>query len=343
VNKGLDQDEREILLEVNSVILEIDSKMDSEHPQQDPSFHEANNWASEAHHPCDLFLTYARLDWQQRRPLNIDARYRVEDGKRYESMIRRDLEKIGFEVLGNQTRFEWPEFEISGRIDGSLAPRGYSAKLLPFEVKVMGDFLFQKARRARDIYDLINNPIYWINKIPSQLNIYLFLMALPAGILILKTQGVKPRLFPMVINYELAERDLGRLKTVNEHARKKTYPPRMKYNKKVCGNCDFNHVCLPTPSMDFIYIGQDAESYLERYWKLRSQKKEFEKAHAELVGNASAPGYFFGKNALVGDFAITSTESIKDGQKTTRTKIEKMVEGDTPWSLGEKNGKGTHD
>jgi len=331
MDRTQDLDERILLQEVNEIAYTISAKMDAERPEWEPSNHEKSNWASEAAHPCNRFLVYCRLNWAERKGLDLPARYRVQDGKRYESMIRGDLEAVGYEVLLNQASFRWEAFEISGKIDGMIAPPGYSYRRLPFEIKCMGSYLYERVLRARHVRELIESPIYWIRKIPSQLNIYLLLQALPAGLLILKSQGHKPKILPMILDYDLADQNLERLISVNEHVRKKTYPPKMKYDKKLCDRCDFHHLCLPVPTQEFFQISPEIKTLLADYCEAKTGHREYTRLHAKLIGSKDDPGIFRGKNLVVDDFEISSTEFKKAGVLTTRTAIDRMVEGDLPW------------
>jgi len=327
---NLDIEERQLFQELNEIAIEIEGKLDAEHPARDPSNHEHSNWCSEIHHPCELFLVYARRNWQQRDPMDIKGRYRVEDGSRWETIVRHDLEKIGFEVILNQKPVTWPKFQLSGKIDGNLVPPG-SRKQYPFEIKLMGANLYGRIRKMRTGNELTKHPSYWINKIPSQLNSYFFCQSLPGGFVVIKTQGERMKILPTIMDYDLAEHDIGRLERVNDHVTKKTYPKRMKYDKNICPICDFHHICQPVPVADAVDASKIGIEILEKYWETRHSKKEHEHLKAQLIGTKSEPGAFYGKNLIIDDFEITSTTIFTKGEPQIRTKIEKMVEAPTPW------------
>ena len=327
-----DIDDRILLQETNEIAYTISAKMDAERPAWEPSNHSAANWASEANHPCDLFLTYCRLNWADRGIMDLEGRYRVQDGKRYEWMIRRDLEEIGYEVLHNQAAFRWAKFQISGKIDGQIAPYvGYQYKTLPFEIKTMGSFLFQKIARATHARELVENPIYWINKIPSQLNIYLLLMGQPAGLLILKTQGVKPKILPMLLDFDLADQNMERLIKINEHVAQKTYPAPMQYSKKICDRCDFKHLCLPVPTQESIDISLEIKGMLHEYWDTKPIVRRHVAIKKQLIGNQDEPGILHGKNLIIDDFEISSAKFKRGERWITRTSIDKATGTDLPW------------
>ena len=333
MNRNLDSESRSLFLEVTEIVAELDSRLAAENAPRSPSNHSKSNWASEAHHLCERFLVYARVNWKERKGLDEFGRERVKDGKKLERVVRAEIEETGFEISHAQTAWTWDKFLLSGKIDGAITPKGYAAKLIPIEIKIMSEFLFSRVQRARTMEDLINDPIYWINKIPSQLNIYLVLMALPAGFLAIKCQGQRMKLIPMLINYDLADEDLFKLERVNNHVKKGTLPPRIPYSKKVCGRCDFCHICTPNPTIDFVDVGKVSVEDLDRYWEARKQKKSYDKIRAALIGTKDEPGSLWGKNTIIDDYVITTTRFWRNGTEVIRTDIDKFVEGPTPWDL----------
>ena len=139
------------------------------------------------------------------------------------------------------------------------------------------------------------------------------------------------RSLPMLLDYDLADQNLERLISVNKHVQEKTYPPRMKYDKKICDRCDFHHLCLPVPTQEFFQISPEIKAMLSDYCEAKKGHREYTRLHAKLIGSKDEPGIFRGKNLVVDDFEISSTEFKKEGVLSTRTAIDRMVEGDLPW------------
>ncbi|GAG21924.1 unnamed protein product, partial [marine sediment metagenome] len=74
-----DIQDTEFLGWLDRVSMEITGALDEARPPQAPR-KAYTNWASILHHPCGRMLTYKRLNWKEARPMDLDGRYRVEEG-----------------------------------------------------------------------------------------------------------------------------------------------------------------------------------------------------------------------------------------------------------------------
>lgn len=331
-------------LELGNLAVEIGSKLDADRPTREPSDHSRYNWASEHHHPCKKFLVHCRLDWRKRQQMDIDGRWRVEEGVDKEWVVKKWLGDIGFELTQAQRYFNtddpglerFKRLKISGKIDGMVEVRGRlpapfdKFKELPVEIKSISPHYWNSTKTIEDIK---RHPKFWINKIPSQLNTYFVFNACPGGLLILVTFGKKPRFLPMLFDEKLWEEDSRRTRSANAYVQKKKYPPPMPFDPTVCGMCDFDHLCAPLKaSTTLVEVDTIDEMELEIYLELKDQNKQFTEMKAKLIGTKDKPGKYHGKDALAGDIEIKTIRYPKkmfevpdDVKQKYRGKDEKVV------------------
>lgn len=300
---------RELERKLISLSNEILNKMDADRPPKAPWNHSENNWASEIHHPCKRFLTYCRLDWENRQPMSIDGRYRVEEGKKQEITMKHMLEDVGFEVNLAQVSYKWGEYKISGKTDGSVTLRlpGDREQICPIEITTVQPWYWESTRTIEEIK---NHPKFWINRKPSQLNTYFFMQNLPGGFLIIKTFGKRPRVLPMLIDYDLGERDIQTCEEVNLYVEERQYPDRIEFDSVVCGMCGFSHLCEPIRTSNISGMPPELIPHIQRYCDLQPHVDEFNHLQKYLIGSGKEPGLLRGKNIFHGDITIGSSSFV---------------------------------
>ncbi len=314
--------ESPLYLGLNNLALEISSKLDAERREWEPRNHMRYNWASEYHHPCKKYLVHCRLDWATRQGIDIDGRWRVEEGNDKEWAVKKWLGDIGFEITRSQSYWntddkdlrEHKALQISGKIDGMVATNGklpgafQNVREIPVEVKTTSPHFWDS---TKTIDDIKRHSKFWISKIPSQLNTYLVFTHSPGGLLIICTFGKRPRILPMLFDQDLWDRDSAYVRSVNSYVRKKEYPPPMPFDPTICGMCDFDHLCTPLKTTKIIEITAIDEIELELYLELKEGKKAFDDIHARLIGKEDKPGKYRGKDALAGTIEIKTTSYPK--------------------------------
>ncbi len=255
------------------------------------------NWASDLAHPCLRYLVYSRLNWQNRKPPSKELIYRFREGQDQERIVKRALEDAGFDIILSQQYFSWERFEIVGKVDGFIILDG---KKFPIEIKGVSPYSWEK---FSSIEAIKKNRSYWIRRTVAQLDIYLLMTECEIGFLIPKTFGKKPKILAMEIDYELGEELVKKAEVVNECVKKKQYPERIEYSSELCGNCPFEHICMPL-ALSNEQIIENAEDLkkLYRWAELKQAAKEFQKLDKELKER------FRGQNVIIGDFSITSKE-----------------------------------
>lgn len=327
----------ELKRELDQMAMEIDGGianfMQIESEKRGPSDHSQWNWASELHHPCDRFLVYARLHWRDRKTKTIDSLFRLKEGIDQEGKLSDLLVKAGFRFKYGQMPLQWDKFQIRGRIDGVIPSRG--RKEYPAEVKSVSPWYWESTSSVDKIR---NHNKFWINRIPSQLNLYLLMKDAPGGFLILITFGQKPRILPMLIDYELGELDLQQAERINAHVETKEFPQRIPYASEICGLCDFEHLCQPMKFAEITEATPEQIKDLKRYLEISPYYYEYSKLKKKLIGDKDKPGDFWGKNTLVEDIEVSSSKydqtyydvpdaikaKFKKTRKATRTKIGRI-------------------
>jgi len=315
--------------------LEISSKLDAERPERDPSNRSKYNYASELPHPCKKHLVHSRVDWRERQIMDIDGRWRTEEGKDKEWAAKKWFGDVGFVVKGSERYFntddpgleQYKSLQISGRIDGLIEvrkklPEPFSEfKELPIEIKSISPHYWQS---TRTVEDLKRHSKFWIQKIPSQLNIYFVFRGWPGGLLVLVTFGKKPRILPMIFDENLWNINSKMALSVNEHVEKGTYPPPMPFDATVCGMCDFNHICTPLKPTSVTTELSDSDKFeLELYLETKEQNEHFKRMHAELIGTNKKPGKYFGQSAFIEDIEIKTNSYMKKKYEVPEKEKEK--------------------
>jgi len=307
---------------LNEIAAEMSARLDAERPPWEPRDHSQNNWSSEVHHPCLKSLVHCRVDWKQKQGIDLKGRWRVEEGIDKEWAVKKWLGDIGFELSHSQKRYstddpgmeKFKHLHLSGKIDGlcplnRALPEPFSKlKEVKAEIKTVNPNYWESTKTIEDIK---KHSKFWIQKIPSQLNNYLFMDNSPGGLLIIASFGKPLRILPMLVDQELWEYDMNRIMKVNAHVEAGTYPEPIPYDSTVCGMCDFNHLCAPLKSTDIIDESEVNEMELQVYKDMEEQAKQFKEMHADLIGSMEKPGKYFGKSAFVGNYEINTTRGMR--------------------------------
>ena len=223
----------------------IINKMDDSRTKGRKRSRKFTNWASEIDHPCLRFMVYSRANWKERKLAPADKQYMFEEGRDGEKKLKTMIEAEGYEVILEQQYFDWGEYQISGRTDGSLQfeiPDHNFKGRGPLEIKTTAPHLF---KRMNTIEEIKESKSYWVRKAVSQLNIYMLMSGSEFGFLALKTYRLRPRILPMLVDYELGEKCIKKCEQVNHHVAKGTLPDRIEYDPAICDICDFDHKCAP--------------------------------------------------------------------------------------------------
>src|SRR3990167_4528083 len=190
---------------------------------------------------CSRQMVYNHVAWEQKEPFPPEAVAAMQDGNSEEKLLTQELLADGFEIVEQQVQIDDDRYFVTGKIDGKIR---WDGKRIPFEIKRMKPFTFEK---IETVDDMKSNP--FTMKYLRQLTLYMFLHGEDAGLFILSDGLGGRKVIPVPMDYSLAEAILKDLDTANAHMKAGTLPDRIPYSAKVCGYCSFRKVCLP--DMDF--------------------------------------------------------------------------------------------
>lgn len=230
------------------------------------------NRASSAGHPCERHLVYCRLNSHEKLRHDVGLELIFREGNHQEKAFIRDFMDAGIFIEESQRAFEWPEFELTGKIDGILKLDG---KKYPVEFKSINPANFDKLNNADD---LKNSFSYYVKGYYDQIQLYLLMNNSDEGIIFLKNKvNGRIKQINIAFDYVYAEAILKKLERVNKCVKEKTYPERID-DRRACGGCAFRHICLPDEASSSIQIEDSVEllDTLEQREKLKEAAKQYE-------------------------------------------------------------------
>lgn len=267
-----------------------------------------SNRASEMGHPCERHLVLNRTRWQEKQLTPLALQLIFEEGRLHEKQVLRDIEDAGFTVIEQQRDYAWANFNLTGHIDAKiLLPHQDS---MPIEVKSCSPFVFEKVNSLADLLQA-SGRLWYLQKYPVQLTLYLLLGNAPHGLLIFKnkvTGALKE--IEISLDMEFAEGLLKKAERINAHVAADTLPDRIPYDEAICGSCAFLHICLPEVKREALDILTDPEleaklarradlaPLADEYEALdKDLKKRFKEHDRLLVGEWLISGKFIERKA----------------------------------------------
>lgn len=269
--------------------------------------HSGSNRASEAGHPCVRFLVLSRTSNDLKILHDIGLQRIFDEGNLHEDALMREMQDARLRVVEQQRAYEWPKFQLTGRIDGKLSVDGSK---IPLEIKSSSPNVFAAIRDLAPI-DMLKSKFSWIRKYPAQILLYMLMEGAEYGLMVFKnkTTGEKAqkvfRLEGELLEY--AESILKKLEAVNAHVDEGTCPDAALIDDcKGCGFCKTG--CFPGadygPGID-IMQDPDLEAKLDRRGELEAAAKEFEGLDKEIKEVVK------GKSAVIGNWLIESKECTR--------------------------------
>jgi len=257
-----------------------------------------SNRASMLGDPCERKLVFWRTRWQEAKAHDGKMQILFEQGSRIEEQALEWLKKAGFTVTELQRPFSWPAYNITGKVDAKISKNG--SGYYPVEVKGLSPNNFNIINCWEDLFsdDL---PVY-MRKYATQLICYMLMDNKEWGLFypINKVTGLPKEndiwipLNDFVLDY--AEKNIiQKAERINRHVAEGTVPPPIEYDEKICGNCEFLHICCPDmqfkgaeildlPELRNLLERREALiPFTEEYEAINSQIKEMIKGHSQVI------------------------------------------------------------
>mgnify|MGYP000234373733 CR=1 FL=1 len=274
-----------------------------------------SNRASELGHPCLKYLVLSRLKWQEQLLTPLSLQLVFDEGRIQEQAVIRDMLEAGIQVIEQQRFFEWREYQITGHIDGKILLDG---QVYPFEVKSMAPYIFNS---INSFEDMKKSKVWYIQKYPVQMCLYLILDNKERGLFILKNKvsGELKEIW-VDLDYELTDEAITKAEKINEYVAKNEIPEKGIDDEKICPDCKFYHICLPPVQREALEFVEGAELIymLERYEQLKPLIKEYDEIYNELKER------FKEKTVVIGNWLITGKWIERKGYVVPDTKYWKM-------------------
>jgi hypothetical protein len=255
-----------------------------------------SNRASDLGHPCLRYHVYQRTQWSEKALHDVNLELIFMMGNEIEKIVIRQLQDAGVIVQEQQRAFEWPQYQITGSIDGKIIANG---KAFPFDVKSCSQWIF---KAINSIDDLKNSKYLHLRKYPVQLNTYMLLDNVEEGLFIFKdkTSGQLKEVW-MQLDYELGEQTLKKCEAINAFVARNELPDRIDFDEGICGQCPYAHICLPQMAWKEVEIDVgELETIIDRMKEIAPLVLEHDEMNDQL--NALVKGK---EKILAGKYFIT--------------------------------------
>lgn len=213
-----------------------------------------SNYASSIGHPCIRSLYYSRVG-AERIPIEPRLQMIFRRGEVMEddtiSFLRSEMD---VEWVRSQQSAQKDHLNIGMRIDGGIRGRmNRGDPVLIAEVKTTGPNEFRKIARddIQGLHDMLTKCSWWLGKHVYQVVCYLKYFDEPGAIIIVRDPvSWDAKFLPMPADSPLVDKLWTEIEhkasTINDAVETEQEPPRIPYNKKICGMCDFaTTVCFP--------------------------------------------------------------------------------------------------
>lgn len=200
-----------------------------------------SNRASDLGHPCLRYHVFNRTRWQEKSLHDVGLQMIFDMGSALEDVVLRELADAGIKVIEQQRAFSWPEYQITGHVDGHVLING--GPPYPLEIKTCSPFVF---KAINTVEDLKRGKYLYLRKYPVQLTLYMLMNNVERGVFLFKDKvsGAMKEIW-MDLDYQLGEEALKRAEAVNAHVAAGTEPDPAEYDEEMCGRCGYVHICTP--------------------------------------------------------------------------------------------------
>ena len=251
---------------------------------------------------------YERTNWEEKELFPVEAIIRMDEGNHQEKIVLKDLAEAGFEIIEQQTMYEWKKYNITGHLDGKLPVDNIA---IPLEIKSMSPNIFKQINFFDDM-----KKYFWTRAYMIQITLYMLMQGIDKGIFILKDKSSgELKQINVDLDYELGEYAIKTAELINKHINDNTLPEKIK-DIEICKNCPFKLTCMPDKSFGSeLKIEDDPlfEDRVDKYIQLEKQKKEATKIYDIIKERAKASVKDKELNLIVGKYHFTGKIDSRGG------------------------------
>ena len=278
-----------------------------------------SNRASDLGNPCLRYHVLNRTRYEEKTLHDVGLQGIFDLGNDIEEIALRELAAAGIKVIEQQKPFSWPEYQITGHLDGLVLLDG---KAYPLEIKSCSPFVFDA---IHTIDDLKKGKYAYLRKYPVQLCLYMLMSNIEKGVFLFKNKvsGAYKEIW-MDLDYSIGEEALKRAEAINAHLAAGTIPDPVEYSEE-CDRCGFVHICGVN------HIGKEVEidtgelaTMLDRLDELKPVVKEYEEIDEQVKKAVEGREKVLAGNWLVtGKYLEKKAYDIPAELKTQYEKITK--------------------
>lgn len=280
-----------------------------------------SNRASQLGHECVRYHVFERTRWNEKALHDVNLQAVFDLGREFEEIVLKELRGAGFQIHEGQRTFNWPEYKITGSIDGMIIIDG---EAIPLEIKSASPYAFDSINSVEDIR---RHKYPYMRRYLAQVTIYCLLSNKEKAVIVFKNKvsGALKEIW-VPLDYDLGERLLKRAEEINRHVDSGTLPNPIEYNESLCGDCAYAHICLPE------HIGKEVEidtgelaTMLDRLEELKPIVKEYEEIDDQVKKAVEGREKILAGNWLIlGKYMERKTYDIPQEIKAQYEKITKF-------------------
>lgn len=280
-------------------------------------------------HPCSRKLVYHRLRGQDAQPHSAELQIIFGYGAYLEEYVQERLRKDGFEVLQSQRPLKDHSYNISGKIDCALKHKLLGNKPVVCEIKTMSPFEYPKYNSQSDF---LNSTTHFYKSYYAQVQSYLHLISLTGNefadyaviVLFNKTSARYKFIFFQRDEEFIRKEILDKCKYIDDCVERHIVPEPIDYNKFICNDCAFNHICdvnrLTEDNYELLF-NTDVSDALKEMEGLEVSKKRYEELSESIKDIMKGYKQQTGKtNFLCDNYEIKITTI-----ETERAKVPKEI------------------
>ena len=209
---------------------------------------------------CERAGVYEFTNPQDKIPFTWELKALFQAGNVNEDAYKAQLRDLGFDLKEDGAPLS-PDMRAKYNIGGYLDWRvAWEGKRITFEAKLMSPMIFDKieglsAAVLTDGSEITQQMIErgvesmkrfpWTEKYLRQITVYLLGTSEEVGIFALTDGRGRWKFVIVPLDYDLAEKCLKKVESINRHVAAGTQPERIPYDPMYCGKCAFINVCIP--------------------------------------------------------------------------------------------------